>query len=238
MICYLVSNLKNYEKIDGVKYPKEIDNTNGIVDQLKDDITDSKGLLMIASDPADIEKTNYYLDLMKKSLLKSNISFDSYESLTNETKDRTQILIDNASFIVLGGGHTYTQKKFFDEIKLDKLLKNFNGVILGISAGTVNMAKDVFNSPECYEDLNDEQIYTGLGFTNINAEPHFVLDDSSFEEGEVIQRNSVLKESFNRRIIGLPDVSHIRNNTLYGLGYEIKDGNIKQICESGKSTMI
>jgi len=35
MKVFLTSNLNHYEKIDRVKVAKEIDNTNGLVDQLK-----------------------------------------------------------------------------------------------------------------------------------------------------------------------------------------------------------
>lgn len=243
MISYLTSNLKNYIKENDKKIAKKLDNTNDIIEQLIKDIKSYKGLLMIASNPDDYEKLDMYINLMKDSLLLSGIpKFDNYYVLDNRTIDKAEEYINNSSLIILSGGHTYTEKQFFDKLHLNKLLEGYSGVVLGISAGTVNMAESVFNSPESSDDLYLPMEYEGLGLTTINAEPHFEINEEYFIDFDYVQRDIVLKESKNRDIIGLVDGSHIRVdnniNTLYGEGYKITNGKIDKICDNGNSIML
>jgi len=42
--------------------------------------------------------------------------------------------------VILAGGHAPTQNAFFHKIKLKELLKIFDGIVIGISAGTMNCA--------------------------------------------------------------------------------------------------
>lgn len=60
------------------------------------------------------------------------------------------------------------------------------------------MADDVFNSPEKMEN-SEPVFFKGLGLTNINIEPHFMLDDSNFDESEKYQQNAILSESNNKK---------------------------------------
>ena len=53
---FFTSNTKHYHEIDGKKVPNEIDNTNGIVNQIKQLMASSNGILYIASSPDDSEK--------------------------------------------------------------------------------------------------------------------------------------------------------------------------------------
>ena len=48
--------------------------------------------------------------------------------------------------------YTYKQHEFFIEINLKELLKNYQGLVIGQSAGALNMADKVFNSPEEQEN--------------------------------------------------------------------------------------
>lgn len=50
MIRYLVSDFGNYEKVNGEKITHPIDNINGIVDQLKNDIKKFDKVVFVASD--------------------------------------------------------------------------------------------------------------------------------------------------------------------------------------------
>jgi len=99
------------------------------------------------------------------------------------------------------------------------------------------MADDVFNSPEEMEK-SEPVFFKGLGLTDINAEPHFMLDDTNFDESENYQRNAILSESNNRKIYGQCNGSHILidndgNATIYGETYLISNGQISLICENG-----
>ena len=237
MIKILMSDFKNYHKENGKKVANELDNSNGIVDQIKNSLNGNNTILFIASSPDDNEKIDLYTKLVFEGLKLSGISFNEYLVLCSSTEDNAQEYIDKANLIFLSGGDTYIQNEFFKRIHLRERLENFNGLIIGQSAGAINMADDAFNSPEEMED-SEPVFFRGLGLTDINIEPHFILDDSNFDEPEKYQRNSILLESNNRKIYGQCNGSHILIDndgtaTIYGETYLISNGKITLVCENG-----
>ena len=237
MIKILMSDFKHYHKLNGEKIANELDNSNGIVNQIKNSLNGNNAILFIASSPDDKEKIELYSKLLFEGLKLSGVSFKEYLVLDSSTVDKTKEYIDKANMIFLSGGDTYIQNEFFKRIHLREKLGIFNGLIIGQSAGAINMANDVFNSPEEMEK-SEPVFFQGLGLTNINIEPHFVLDDSNFDESEKYQRNAVLSESNNRKIYGQCNGSHILidndgNVTIYGKTYLISNGQISLACENG-----
>lgn len=229
---FFTSSTKHYHIIDGKKFPNEIDNTNGIADQIKQLINGNNTILYIASNPKNNEKTNSYASLFFEGLKLSGITFSEYLILDNKTKDNIKEYIKKANLIFLSGGDTYIENEFFQQIHLKELLKNFNGIIIGQSAGSINMAEYVYNSPE--EKEESEPIYfEGLGLSSINIEPHFILDTTGFNEMQMYQRSHLLEESKKRPIYALCDGSHILETdnsiTVYGKAFLIKDATIIQI---------
>lgn len=229
---FLTSDLNHYHKVDGEKIANEIDNKNGLVDQLKDSLNGNRALLYIAADPKDAKKVELYANILFEALKLSNIEFDNYYILDEESKSCAKEYIDMANVIFLSGGNTFSQNKFFDEINLKELLKNYSGIIIGQSAGSINLAKNVFNSPEEMKD-SDPIYLEGLGLTDINIEPHFKFEDKYFNEAEEYNRDYILKESKKRNIFGLCDGSHIKiddKTIIYGKSYLLSNGEINLIC--------
>ena len=235
MKVFLTSDLKNYNKVDGKYLPKEIDNENGLLDDLKESLKGNKSIVFIASSKDNYEKTDSYAKVLFESLKLSGINFENYYIIDSRFNDNIENVINNANMIFLAGGDTLKQHKFFDEINLTELLKNYGGVLMGISAGAINLEYDVYNSPECHEDLKKESKWTGLKKSHINIEPHFVYSDKDFDEGKKLQRKEVLKESYNRVSYGLCNGSHIfiddENAKVCGKCYKIENGEITLICD-------
>lgn len=243
MIRILTSDFNNYEKINGEKVVHPMDNSNGIVDHLKEYLNRYNKVVFVASDinnPHELvlDYANVFFDSMKMV----GITFLEYFILDGMNKDKTYEYINGADLIFLCGGSTYNQHLFFKEINLKSLLKDYDGIIMGQSAGALNMAFNVFNSPEEVE--NYEPIYfDGLGLTEINIEPHFVLDDFLFDQNERFQRDTIIQESSKRIIYGQCNGSHILidnsdNIMVCGETYLIQDGNIFCICKNGEKLLI
>lgn len=235
MIKFLTSNFGNSHEIDGKKIPNEFNNENGIVNQIKKSLKKQNTILYIASNSNDFEKIKIYSNILFASLKLSGISFENYIVLDSKNKTYAKEYVEHSDLIFLSGGDTYIQNLFFEEINLKKLLKSFDGVLIGHSAGALNMAANVFNSPEEME--KSEPIYfKGLDVTNINIEPHFIIDDSSFDEAKIYQRNKVLEESYKRKIYGQCDGSYIIEDNegavVYGETYLIENGKIQLICSN------
>ena len=62
---FLTSNLNHYHKIANKKIANEINNTNGLVGQLKKTINRFDTIVYIASNPSDIEKVFAQSDILK-----------------------------------------------------------------------------------------------------------------------------------------------------------------------------
>lgn len=73
------------------------------------------------------------------------------------------------------------------------------------------------------------------GLSDINIEPHFVLDTTEFNEMQIYQRNHQLEESKKRFIYALCHDSHILQTdesiVIYGKAFLMKDGYIMKICD-------
>lgn len=238
---FLTSNLKHYHKIDNKKIANEIDNTNRLVDQLKENICNYNTIVYVASDSSNIDKINEYSNLLFESLKLSGIYFKNYYILDDRTKHNATNYIKQADLIFLSGGDTYIQNEFFNKINLKYLLKEYCGVIIGQSAGSINLAENVYNSPE--NGCNSDPIYfSGLGLTQINIEPHFNIETSSFNELENYQRDNILNESLNRTIYALCDGSYIfeteNSIVVYGKSYIICRGGISLLCDNKEKFII
>ncbi len=235
MKVFLTSHLLNYKKVNDKYIPTKINNDNGIVDQLKDNLKGTRGMVFFASSKSDYPKTDSYASVLFESLKLSGISFDNYYIIDDRFKGSIKDVIDKCYMVFIAGGDTLEEIKFFNEINLRNILKDYDGVIMGQSAGSINLAYDVYNSPECIEDLEKESKWQGLCKTRISIEPHFIYSDENFSEDEKLQRKEVLKESYNRVSYGILDGSHITDIDgevkFYGECYKIENGNISPLSK-------
>lgn len=224
MRLFLASNIGGIKKENGKKVPVSFFENNNFLKNMKESINDYDKFVIIASDADNYEQNDYYLKLDMDVLAMSGINFKENVVLDNRNKDDIVNVLKNSSLIFLSGGDTLKQNIFFNEINLKEYIKNIDACIVGISAGAINSAKIVFNSPEEEKDLTIPSILEGLGLTTINVEPHFDCDKIS-----KIQMDAILKESNNRVIYGLPDKSYIFNNKVYGKCYRVYKENIELI---------
>lgn len=201
------------------------------------------GFSAMASDPEEYEKVDFYSKLIFDGFKLSNFDFENYLVLDRRTANFAKKYVENADMIFLSGGDTFVENEFFKDIKLKELLENYQGIIVGQSAGSINLASNVYNSPEDGNETDIRTIYfNGLGLSDINIEPHFELNDESFNQNEQYQRRHILKESNTRSIYALCDGAHIIETdeeiTVYGESYLIKDGNIIPLCKDKESYII
>ena len=196
----LTSRLDTHDTDEyGVRVPHCFGNENGILDTLVSVIKGYDNLLYVASAEDDYEITDMYANLVFKSF-DMTLPFKSYTVLDGRTKDVCES-VKKADFIILGGGHVPTQNEYFEKIGLRDILSNLDTPVLGISAGSMNMAKLVYCPPELTGealDKNFKLLLQGLGLTNINVFPHyndmvdFVLDGLRMMEDIVVPHSFML----------------------------------------------
>ena len=161
-----------------------------------------------------------------KSVMKTFVfcnieKFDLIDARTS--KDDGRKLLENADVIYLQGGDPFIQLKYIVENDYVNILSNFKGIIIGVSAGSMNLGTTCFYSKD--NDYPNTVFYKGLGLINLTIDPHFDINDKS----KIIE---IKKGSINHDIIGLPDYSMIvidKNNIIeYGINYKYSNGVLQK----------
>ena len=146
-----------------------------------------------------------------------------------------------ANLIVLSGGHTPTENFFFADIHLKELLEDYDGVVVGISAGSMNSAEVVYAQPEEPGETLDpefEKFLPGLGFTKIQIIPHYQMIKDYTLDGKKLFEEVTYPDSVGHTFHALPDGSFVfgirgGREELRGEAYEIKDGALTQVSRVG-----
>ena len=147
-----------------------------LVNVFNEDITDRKSLVMISAESPDYQDEQVSIDNVfeKTWFNNANIFFDEYHFIDCCTKkEDAQALIQNASVIFLCGGYPEYQKQILTECELLDLIRNSNAVVMGTSAGGMNMSN---------EYVDDGTIYKGMALNNFSFEAHFDYDNITLLE--------------------------------------------------------
>lgn len=237
---FITSDMGCSKKENGIRHVTPIDNTNKIIEQIKENLTNENSFVFIASNPEDYEKTDSYANFTFKSFNMSGFNFKKLMIIDNRNLNNIEEIIDNSDLVFLSGGNTEIQMKFFESIKLREILKKYKGVIIGQSAGAINLAKIAVCSPEYEEEIGRKYVWKGLGKTNISVEPHFILETNNELEKKL--RNELLKLSMEYTIYAIKDGTHIfddgKKATLYGEAYLIKNKEITKISNIGEKIIL
>lgn len=213
---------------------------NGFVDELRKALPEPCRALFICSDPDQPERTYGFAEDMRGSFAKVGLPFSEVNVLERGNQDRCGELIENAKLIFLVGGHVPTQNRFFQEIGLRERLMGYDGVVVGISAGTMNCEELVYAPPEEEGeaiDPNYRRFYPGLGLTKVMIFPHFQETRYEVVDGLPTLETSLLPDSMGRRIYAMVDGSFILGKDgreeLRGEVYLIENGVLAQIGREG-----
>ena len=146
--------------------------------------------LFITASPDNAERTDDFAFGVKYTAEISGMKFESYNVLDRRNQNEAKRLVKESNFIILGGGHVPTQRKFFHEIGLKELLEDFDGVIFGISAGSMNSATEVYAQPELEgesADPNYVKFFPGLGLTKVQLLPHYQAIKDDLLDGKILR---------------------------------------------------
>ena len=194
--------------------------------------------LYICSDPDGWEDTDTYAVANGEALERAGFAFSSFDVLDGRNADEAAALVKNADFIILAGGHVPTQNAFFREVGLRRLLRDFDGTVMGISAGSMNSADTVYAHPELEGEAVDpdfERFLPGLGLTDVNIIPHYNTIAGDTLDGLDLFEDIAIPDSADHAFLVLPDGSYVLSKdgheTLHGEAYLIADGVMEQISE-------
>ncbi len=213
---------------------------NGFISGIKAALKGRERLLFICSDPDDYEQTEFSAHKISATFADSGVSFSRMDVLDGRNADKAAELVSAADMIVLEGGHVPTQNCFFAEIRLKELLNGFDGVLMGISAGSMNSASTVYAQPEREGEAADpdyRRFLPGLGLTDIMMIPHYQEIKNDVLDGLRVFEDIAYPDSTGRRFYALVDGSYllIKDGTqaLCGEAYLIENGVLTQISKAG-----
>ena len=228
MICFLTSSPFDEEDIFFIKRNRFTENLRSVF----------KGgnVLYIASFPDAFDITDVYSQKHRAIFEREGFDIKSWDVLDHRNAEKASELIGSADLVFLCGGHCMTEHKFYEELDLKRLLTDFNGVIIGVSAGSMNSAGFVYAPPEYEEELADPSFirwYEGLGLTNINIFPHYYLYKDAMLGDKRIMEDIVYPDSFGKMFYCMPDGTYLMikdgKSEIFGEYWLLKDGSITKI---------
>lgn len=166
-----------------------------LVQCLHEDIQERQSLVMISAQPSDYESEQInFEDISEWTwLTQANLIFDEYHFIDYRMqKEEAQRFILNASVIFLCGGDPVQQNDFLAEYELTDVIKNSNAVIMGASAGALNMATKWLTSKNAGHKIETSTIYDGIGFDHFAYESHSKRDYVTFVQGYLFPLSEVI----------------------------------------------
>ena len=239
MIAFLTSSPCIYGAPRAILNPE-----NGFTDSLFSCLPDHPRCLFICSGPDTPYLTDKFAHEMRMAFEEAGMVFSDFQILDRRTQKDAQLLIWKSDFIILAGGHVPTQNQYFQEIGLTGLLKNYQGVLMGISAGTMNAAKRVYVQPEEQGESVPEfpRFLPGLGITHVNVLPHYQQVKDYMLDGRRLYEDITFADSFGEQFFVFPDGTYLLiedgQTTLYGEAYCLSDGKMERISDLGDVVII
>ena len=133
-----------------------------------------------------------------------------------------------------------TQNRFFGRIGLRGLLQGHTGILMGISAGSMNAADQVYAQPEEEGEASDpsyKRFLPGLGLTRTCLLPHYQKNKDDTVDGLRIYADIACPDSMGRTFYAVPDGTYLyidgRREELRGEAFRIRDGIMTQVSRRG-----
>ena len=185
---------------------------HGLGDMFKRELTSTKSIVYIPSEPEKIEKTkSKYIPAFTEHFKNVGIVFSEVNIITPDlTKDAAKEMIKNANFILLMGGNPFHQKEFCEQLDILEDLKKYDGIMMGFSAGAMLMSKYIIVTP-CSEEYPDFHIEKGLNLDELSIYPHNNTEEEIYPD----------KLVFNDEVYCKEDLIKVANE--YGKFYLLQD---------------
>ena len=239
MIAFLSSSPCVYGAPKAILNPE-----NDFVEKLFAALPKHPRCLFVCSDPDTPYLTDKFAHEMAAAFEDAGMVFSDFQILDRRTDKNAQMMIWKSDFIILAGGHVPTQNEYFHEIGLKELLKNYQGVILGISAGSMNAAERVYAQPEEEGESVPEfrRFLPGLGITRFNVLPHYQQVKDDYLDGKRLYEDVTFADSWGQHFFVFVDGTYLLieegRTTLCGEAYLLRNGVMKQISNVGDALIL
>lgn len=239
MVIFLTSSFIDYATEESY-VPKPIANTFGFVDNLRKYWKQNSRVLYFASDPDDFSGNDFQKREFEDCFRLAGFSLDEIKIFDSRCHEDLKNLMNWADVVYLAGGSYPTENAFINEAGLKEALSNFEGIFIGLSAGSVNAADDVFMFPELLDEAYDPDFQyhmKGLGLTQINIIPHIQYYARQTFGGKRLIEDILMPESNGHRLYLITDGSYFMIKGMltffYGKGWALENGKLYDL-ENGQ----
>ena len=195
-----------------------------IAERLRQELTVRKSIVFITACPFDYEQNDDDCNGMYEMFAEQGLPFEKHYVIDKRTEPETaKELVENADCIFLmGGGVCEEQLDLIREKECYDALLNCHAAIFGVSAGSMNMARDTVDFFESMEP------FPGLGFTNITVSCHHDPKDTWRYE-------QTLRMSEDRTVYAMEDMSafFIKGGKIDTVGniYRVENRELRSLSE-------
>jgi hypothetical protein len=201
MKIIFASSFNNTAKDEnGKKYAVAISDANHFLTNLRKYTPKFDCVIIVANDPTDFETTDLYANLLFQSLKMSGLDFKTKIVFDNRNKNQAKEIFAKTDLIFLSGGEVGVQNVFFKNIKMGELLRSSMGLVVGGSAGAMNLCKTVLCFPNFIK---------GIGLWDKIIIPHFDGANKHYWRNDNDKYNELMDLSVGRELIGIDDSSYL-----------------------------
>ncbi|MGM9803062.1 MAG: Type 1 glutamine amidotransferase-like domain-containing protein [Muribaculaceae bacterium] len=235
MIYFLTSSPS--VSMDGAINP-----ANDFLSNLLAEVKKPSRCVFVTTHPDDAPWSEHCSECMHKALMDAGFVFDRYTLLDRRNAGKVKQIIADSDFVILGGGHVPTQNAFLADLNMAALLKHYNGVVMGISAGSMNCARIVYALPEEEGEATDpryKRYLPGLGITEVQILPHYYLYKNAPDDGKHAYNDIAKPDSrHGHRFYAFPDGTYLlgKNGTeqIHGEFFVVENGVMRKVGENGQ----
>ncbi|MGD6873720.1 Type 1 glutamine amidotransferase-like domain-containing protein [Sutcliffiella horikoshii] len=196
---------------------------------LQEDITDRKSIAMISSNP-DMYKE---VGAVERSWLDvAGITFDEYHLINYQVqKHEAQTLLEKASVIFLLGGNPIKQNDFLREYELSEPIIQSKAVVMGASAGAINMSAKWLCSKKLGFEAETSSLLSGVGLDSFSVLSHYDLENNT---DLVLSELSPLSKEMDIYASNKNCAVRVKGDRIdiYGNVYVISDSVIRKLDET------
>lgn len=239
MITFLTSSPTG--ALDGSYVVDGLDTSNAFTDNLKKYWKENARVLMITAFPSEHAASDQMTGFFRDAAVKAGLSVSCFDLWDDRSCDTSREALLSYDVIFLGGGHVPTQNAFFKKLFLRENIQDFDGIVIGISAGSMNAADIVYAQPEEDGEATDpsyQRWITGLALTDINVLPHYNMVHDYYKDGMHLFREITCPDSEGHKFLALADGSYLmitpEETKVYGNAWKLFPDRIEQICHTGE----
>lgn len=172
---------------------KKLEIPQEVIKFIKKNTKENNNITYIADNFDKYENNDKFVLKLNKAFEEKEYKFNNINIIdSRKTKEEMIKNIKLSNIIFILGGNTLKQIKNINDYNLKEYICNDNKIVIGISAGAINMAKKVVLAKDINDDIPELSLYDGVGLVDINIEPHCDFEDE--EHWENLKEASFINE--------------------------------------------